>query len=409
MTHLGGRVLAVVCLTVLMPVGCSGDRLAPRQDGPGRGPAGAGRSAGAASSARAADPASGRAAGVGPPAVVRRRGDPPGQLLGGLRRWRSGPNPKQVGFTPDGRQLWVTLLGGHGVEIFDPASGRRRAQIRLGRHGAVEVIFTRDGRTAYASQMETASVFEIDTATRKVRRQLHTGGTWTKVLALSPDERTLYAANWVSSDVSVIDLRRGTLRRRLPTVRTPRGLYPTRDGRRLYVAGFEGGEIEDIDLASGHRRMLLRTGGAMRHLVGDAAAGRLYADDMAQGMVYTVDLRTDRVRRLARVDNNPNSIDLSPDGKVLFVSCRGRNGSNYYLPGPEWGSVVLIDTGSGRLLDAVVGGNQTTGLDVSPDGRTLAFSDFLDNRIHTYAIPASATLAAGHGGRVAAHRAELAK
>ena len=210
-------------------------------------------------------------------------------------------------------------------------------------------------------------------------------------------------------NVSVIDLRRGTVLRRLPTVRTPRGLYPTRDGRRLYVAGFDGGEIEDIDLASGHGRVLLRTGGAMRHLVGDPKAGRLYADDMAHGTVYAVDLRTDRVRRLARVDNNPNTIDLSPDGKVLYVSCRGRNGASYYLPGPEWGSVVLVDTGSGRLLDAVVGGNQTTGLDVSPDGRTLAFSDFLDDRIHTYAIPAYPTLAGGHGGRVAAHRAELAK
>ena len=71
---------------------------------------------------------------------------------------------------------------------------RKRKAIRLGRHGAVEVLFTRDGRTVYASQMETASVWEIDRRSFRVRRQLATKGNWSKVMALSPDERTLYVA-----------------------------------------------------------------------------------------------------------------------------------------------------------------------------------------------------------------------
>jgi sugar lactone lactonase YvrE len=71
--------------------------------------------------------------------------------------------------------------------------------------------------------------------------------------------------------------------------------------------------------------------------------------------------------------------------------------------------VLAIDTASGKVLDAIVGGNQTTGLDVSADGRLLAFSDFLDNRIHVFAVPSYRELAAGGGGRAAAHRAELAK
>ena len=76
-----------------------------------------------------------------------------------LGELRSGSNPKQVAFSPDGRELWVSLLGGHGVEVFDTRTMRRRKAIRLGKHGAVEVLFTRDGRTVYASQMETASVW----------------------------------------------------------------------------------------------------------------------------------------------------------------------------------------------------------------------------------------------------------
>jgi DNA-binding beta-propeller fold protein YncE len=335
--------------------------------------------------------------------------DPKGLLHHQVGVLTTGPNPKQVAFSPDGRELWVSLLGGHGVQVFDVRSRKLLDQIRLGEHGAVEVIFTADGRTVFASQMETASVFEIDRRTRKVRRQLFTKGNWSKVMALSPDERTLYVANWVSNDVSEIGLASGKVRRLLPTVRTPRGLYPTSDGRRLFVAGYSDGEIQRIDLRTGATKVLLRTGGAMRHLVGDPQRGRLYADDMALGRVFVVDLASERVRRLATTDKLPNTIDLAPDGRVLYVSNRGRNGACYCAPGPEWGSVLAIDTGSGRILDAIVGGNQTTGLDVSPDGHTLAFSDFLDNRVHLYTIPPYQTLAQGGGGRALAHLKDLPK
>jgi YVTN family beta-propeller protein len=258
--------------------------------------------------------------------------DPAGLLHHKLGEARTGSNPKQVAFTPDGKELWVTLLGGHGVEVFDVPSLRRKRSIRLGEHGAVEVVFSRDGRTAYASQMETASVWVIDRRTYRVSRHLATGGVWSKVLALSPDQRTLYVANWVSNNVSVIDLGSGRVRRLLPTVRTPRGLWPTPDGRRLYVAGFEDGELERIDLRSGRRKLLLHTGGAMRHLAGDPERGRLYADDMAKSEAFVVDLPSERVRRLAATDSTPNTIDLSPDGRVLYVSNRGRNGPCYCAP-----------------------------------------------------------------------------
>ncbi|MPZ89686.1 MAG: hypothetical protein GEU81_16835, partial [Nitriliruptorales bacterium] len=267
-----------------------------------------------------------------------------------------------------------------------------------------------DGSTVLASQMESASVFEIDAETFTVRRQLPTGGSWSKVIALSPDGATLYVSNWSSNDVSEIDLATGEVRRVLPTVATPRGLYPAADGQRLFVAGFENGELARIELTDGTSETLLQTGGAMRHLVGDAATGALYANDMATNEVYVVDLATEAVRKLADTNDKPNTTDLTPDGKVLYVSNRGANNpESFYIPGPEWGSVLAIHTQSGAVLDGIVGGNQTTALDVSPDGQYLAFSDFLDDRIQVFEIPLSDELIAGGGGRAQAHLAELAK
>ncbi len=88
--------------------------------------------------------------------------------------------------------------------------------------------------------------------------------------------------------------------------------------------------------------------------------------------------------------------------RVLFVSNRGANNAvSYYLIGPEWGSIMLLDAVSGKPLDGIVGGNQCTALAVSADGKLLVFSDFLDNRLRVYQVPEYAKLAAGRGGRSA--------
>ncbi len=335
--------------------------------------------------------------------------DRPGQLVHKLFEVEVGGAPKGVAFTRDGSEVWTTLLNGNGVEVIDVATGRIEAAIDLGT-GAVEVIFNRAGDTAYVSQMQTNSVFEIDVATRSVRRQFDTKGAWTKVIALSPDETTLYASNWIDNNVSEIDLATGEVTQLFPTVRTPRGLYPTPDGRRLYVAGFATGELQLVELATGDSEVLQRTGGSMRHLVGSPDGEVLYASDMTKDTVFAVDTVTNQVTELAVTDRKPNTIDLSPDGRVLFVSNRGRNNpESYYLPGPEWGSVLLIDTRTGAMLDAIVGGNQTTGLELSDDGTMLAFSDLLDNRVVVYSVPPTEELLAGDGGRFEEHLAELEK
>jgi YVTN family beta-propeller protein len=336
--------------------------------------------------------------------------DPPGQLLHKLTVIPTGNAPKQVAFTPNGTELWVTLLAGSGFEVYDPATGELLGAIDLPDAGSVEVIFNRSGSRAYVSQMETASVYEIDVVTREVLRRMSTDGVWTKVMVLSPDETMLYASNWVSDDVSEIDLATGEVVRRLPTVDTPRGLYVTPDGDRLFVAGFEDGELQVIDLETGAGEVVYRGGRSLRHIVGDTTGSRIYVSDLTRDHVLVVDPVTDEVEVLTVVDRKPNTVALSPDGTTLFVSCRGRNNpESYYLPGPQWGSVVVLDAATGAYLDAIVGGNQPTGLAVSPDGTLLATSDFLDDRVTIYQVPPYDDLVAGGGGRWGMHRTELEK
>ena len=111
------------------------------------------------------------------------------------------------------------------------------------------------------------------------------------------------------------------------------------------------------------------SGGALRHFAADEAKGVLYISDMANDNILLMDLATEEVSQFVDTESNPNTIDLSPDKKVLYVSNRGVNDpESYYNAGWEWGSILAFDTETGKILDAIVGGNQCTGLDVSDDG-----------------------------------------
>jgi DNA-binding beta-propeller fold protein YncE len=282
----------------------------------------------------------------------------------------------------------AALDGPPSVLVHDLETGRVLAQLALGEHGAVEVLFSRDGQRVYASQMETGLVYELSAREHRLLRTLNARGKWSKVLALSPDGRRLYVSNWLGADVSELDLQSGKLVRKLATVETPRGLYPSADGRWLYVAGFERGELARIDLRTGESEVVFSSGGALRHLVADEARGLLFASDMARARIWVHELRTGRTRELARTGRNPNTIALSPDGSVLYVSCRGRNGPGGYLTaGKEPGEVLALDARTGERLESLVAGKQPTALAVSADGARLVFSDFRDDQLEVYQVP----------------------
>jgi DNA-binding beta-propeller fold protein YncE len=339
--------------------------------------------------------------------------DRSGQLVHHLFNIEGAPSVKGLTFSADNKELWTTLLLNKekGVSVFDSLTGEKLADINLANGGGVEIIFSSDGNKVYISQMETAKVFEVDTKTKEIMRTFDTKSAWTKVIELSADGKTLFASNWSGDDISEIDLQSGKLIRRIPTVDTPRGIYPTSDGNFIYVAGFGRGEIEKIDLKTGKGKVIFKSGGAMRHIVADEEKGVLYVSDMGKNVIWQLFLKNDEVKKFADTDFNPNTIKLSPDKKILFVSCRGKNYSadNYYVPGPEWGSVLLFDTESGEMLDAIVGGNQPTALDVSSDGKLLVFSDFLDARIEVFSVPSYDVLREGNGGRSEIYKSELKK
>ena len=224
----------------------------------------------------------------------------------------------------------------------------------------------------------------------RLLRSATTGGRWPKVIALSPDGRQIAVSNWLSHDVSIMDS--DTLlheRRVIPGGVTPRGLAFTSDGASLLATFYDSGEIMRVDTASWTSVATAETSGSPRHIVVDGLNEFAYVSDMALGAVWVYDLAADKVTNQIPVWYNANTIDLTPDGEYLYVSTRGPNNpKGYAWRSLENGRVYVIRTDNRTVIEVIIGGNQPTGLDVSPDGRLLAFSNFQDDTVEVYAIDA---------------------
>jgi sugar lactone lactonase YvrE len=108
---------------------------------------------------------------------------------------------------------------------------------------------------------------------------------------------------------------------------------------------------------------------------------------MLRGTVNILNAATGALLRSQFVGLNINTIVLSPDGRYVYASSRGRNNpQDYTLPGPDFGAVYILRADDLSLVERIWGRNQPTGLAISPDGKLMVFTDFLDNNLQLYWI-----------------------
>ena len=364
--------------------------------------------------------------------LLRRRGE-----LG------TGARPKGVAFAPDGRTLVVTNLSGTGIDLYRVEPFEHIGHIELpagggSAEGFVEGYFLPGRRELWVSQMSTDQLHLLSSVDYRYITSVPSGGRWPKVMVADREERRLYVSNWAGRSIGVIALEKRKLLGSISVPGVPRGMAVTPDGETLYVGLYEGGDLIAVDLtavdfsadgvissgvssggasssgvsSSGASSSVVSSSGAtaegetplrrieigsgaLRHLELSRDGRRLYISDMYTGEIILFDTETERVVRRRRVGSNPNTIGLTPDGSLLLVSERGRNHpQDYRFEGPAFGRVFLCDAITLEPVGWIWGRNQPTGLDISPDGRFLGFTDFMDDNLELYELTPSSFRAA---------------
>lgn len=309
--------------------------------------------------------------------------------------WRiaTGKQPKSAQFIAPTRIVLPLLDDDHldAVDILTQARTRVELPREFAkREGFVESVLIPSRGEFWVSQMSTGTVHRFLQSSMQYVGSIPLTGKWTKVLALDPVTNMVYASNWLSDNISVISVETLKEVHLIKTKGIPRGMAFTSDGKQMLAAVFGGKSDHDnaggtvmIDLATEKPTPILK-GGAHRHAVRLPGAADIFAvSDMARNRVYFIEngKKTGEVR----VFSNPNTIVASPDGKYLYVSCRGHNNAkSFLLKGPDFGRLLVVDIATRQVVEEIEAGNQPTGLDVSPDGRFVVLTDFLDRAVRVY-------------------------
>ncbi|MBQ7612030.1 MAG: YncE family protein [Spirochaetaceae bacterium] len=305
--------------------------------------------------------------------------------------------PKSLEFISE-NMLIVPLLDDKGFQVIDSRTGSVQLisppEQYAKQKGFVESLYIPERNEIWVSQMSTACAHVFSADDFSYKATVTSTGQWSKVLAYNPTFDRVYLSNWISLNISVINPHTYTEERLISLANVPRGIAVSEDGKHLYFAEFESpsgassGHIVKFSIENLTREKSFGAAGAKRHCVTDFKKGLLYVSDMSRNRIEVYSLKDESEVAIIPVYHNPNTIALADNGKFLIVSCRGPNNPDkgYLYKGYHFGQIHIIDTETFKTVDIIEGGNQPTGLAVSPDGKTFACSDFLDARIRIFRI-----------------------
>lgn len=306
-----------------------------------------------------------------------------------VARLPTGPDPREVAVSPDGRYAYVTSYGRSGtdsngikfgdmpesadptipidptdvagVTVLDLESRRVSSAFYPGPYGHLHGIWVgRSGRRLWATAEADSGIVELDARTGDVLMFWKTGSATSRNVVTGPNDRRIYVANGSSGYVSMID-RLTVVPQRVQTGPQPEGLALSRDGSELWVsdrqdnsvtilatyglkqiARFPSGGVDPL-------RLRFHPNGVEVWVVNRGSRSITLFDVAAASLLGTIEL-----------DAEPRSIAFSSDGQRAFVTA------------PKSHQVYVIDVPTHAVLGSFRAGSAPHGLAWSAWGAARA-------------------------------------
>jgi len=288
-------------------------------------------------------------------------------------------------------QLVVLNKSDHEAALVDPASRTVLARIPTGR-GPHEVAISPDGRAAYVSNYGAFGIFR------------------------EGEERRMEAGN----TISVIDLERRAVRDTfdLGEYTMPHGICVSRDGSLLWVTCEGAQSVLELEARSGAITKTWKTGQEVSHmLVPTRDERKLYVTNIRSGSVTVIE-REDGAVRTIPTGEGAEGIDLSPDGREVWVTNRAANtisiipvagdsveasfesggvmpirvkftpdGRQAWVSNARSSSVTVFDARSRRKIATIEVGAVPVGIQMAPDGTRAFVACTNDNLVKVLDVP----------------------
>jgi YVTN family beta-propeller protein len=232
----------------------------------------------------------------------------------------------------------------------------------------------------------------IDPATNKVVGVIH-GIEVNHGVAVAPDGSRYYISNESQSTLDVVDTKSLKVIKSVPLTAHPNNISIAKDGRRVYVAiAAAPGTLDIVDTATLEKVKSIPMKGAL-HNTYVTPDGKYVVSGSIPGKVITVvDAKTDAIAWTLDRELGIRCMAFStnPDGstKWIFVQLSGYNGFAVidFATHMEINRIKLPDLEPGKK-PFMYGGNESHGLAVTPDGKTLVVNSRLNTAVYSYSLP----------------------
>ncbi len=211
----------------------------------------------------------------------------------------------------------------------------------------------------------------IDPMSLKVLGRVPTGTGPHEVIA-SADGKLAYVANYgnqqtLGNSISIIDIaaRKEIKRVELGALFRPHGIVES--GGKIYFTIEVNRAIARYDPVTARVDWIMGTGQTATHMLAITPDGkRAYTANIASDTVTAIELNAPpgpkQITQIS-VGKQPEAIDISPDGRELWV---GQNGD---------GSISIIDIATNKVKETVKVGEVPIRVKFTPDGKRVLVSD----------------------------------
>jgi YVTN family beta-propeller protein len=232
--------------------------------------------------------------------------------------------PDGIVISPNGRSVFVSGASASALSEIDAATDSVAHTIEVGK-GPQGLAATGDGRWVLVAVNGDDRVAFVDTAMHTVSATVPVPKPHT--IAVRPDGRQAYVASQEPGHFAlvVIDLAARKVVAEIPLEKAPRDLEFGHDGKALYLTLAGVAAVQVLDPATNQWQTPVATGVSphiAQHFAG-MASGVVVVQGPGEVMLFDPAARTPG--RSIGVGKQPHWLDISADGKKLWVSNEGSN------------------------------------------------------------------------------------
>ena len=268
------------------------------------------------------------------------------------QRIPTGKEPHHLYMTPDEKSVIVANAGGDSLTFIDPRTAQVQRVVR-GTLDPYQLRFSPDMKwfVTVANRLNHIDIYRWDGKDLTLAKRIPSGKTPSHIW-IDSKSTTAYATMQDSDELVAVDLNSQTLKWRVKTGPMPADVFGTPNDKYLLLGMTGGNHVEVYDV-SGPQAKLFKTipTGEGAHAFRALGDGRhVFLGNRVANTIHKIDYTTLESVAQFPAPGGPDCMEVSADGKLLFVSSRWIK------------KVSVIDIDSGKLVRQIPVGKSPHGI-----------------------------------------------